>query len=542
VLDLPNKDWPDLVSIMSTNANNENPDIKKSSITTLGFICEKLSANKLQPEQSEVDLILGGVACGLLKGEANTEIISTSLKAVQDMIPFFKDRLQDEKTRDFFLSCILENAARPEEELVLKAIQCLIDIFKNCYQYLDQRYMNVICEKTLALMGGKNSSIVIATTEFWNSVAKFEAQLANRVQKDRLVPQHFIQAYAIKLSEALLRILMLKDSDEDSDAGLSTHSAAMDCLVSINQLAPAVIRNHNIEFIKAYVGSDQELHKIAALRCFEAMISGSSEDNTELIKSSFEGMLSLLSGSRAVQRAVLKVVCAISANYPLLLVQDAVVQKWFELCVRILESDRQLAPLVCRIFADCGNGLYGRPDFGPLFLHGATQLCKILLEYCFVKLEQTDIYLATEIFIARMSLARSLTSVAQLNDFLQDSVNCLLNLSKLQGEFKLTIKEGLLIDVMVRTADQTCLQMMRRLKLDLGQLNNTAITRSYEAALSDCSEASSVFPSALMVLVAIAQRRPSSRQCSPGSSAQTASSSSAASLRTRSKASRTKSS
>lgn len=438
---------------MSTNAGNEDPDIKKSSITTLGFICEKLSASKLQPEQSEVDLILGGVACGLLKDEPNVEIIITSLKAVQDMIPFFKDRLQDEKTRDFFLTCILQNAARPEEDLVLKSIQCLIDIFKNCYQYLDQRYMNVICDKTLSLMGGKNSSIVIAATEFWNSVAKFEAHLSNRVQKDGLVPYHFIQTYGMKLSEALLRTLMAKDSDEDSDSGLSTHTAAMDCLTSINELAPAAIKSQNIEFIKTYVGSESELHKIAALRCFEAMISGSSEDNSDLIKSSFDGMLSLLSGSRAVQKSVLKVICAISSSYPLLLVQDSVVQKWFELSIRILESDVVLAPFVCRIYADCSSGLYGRPDHAPLFRQGATHLSKLLLEYCFVKLDQTNIYLATEIFIARMSIARSMSTLAQLSEFLQDSVNCLLNLSKLQDEFKLTMKEGLLIDIMVAPAD-----------------------------------------------------------------------------------------
>lgn len=40
--DLPMNKWPTIIPILINNSQNQNPDVKKASLMTLGFICEEL--------------------------------------------------------------------------------------------------------------------------------------------------------------------------------------------------------------------------------------------------------------------------------------------------------------------------------------------------------------------------------------------------------------------------------------------------------------------------------------------------------------------
>ena len=39
--------WPELIKNLGINANNEDNNIKKAAIMTLGYICEKFKTDKI---------------------------------------------------------------------------------------------------------------------------------------------------------------------------------------------------------------------------------------------------------------------------------------------------------------------------------------------------------------------------------------------------------------------------------------------------------------------------------------------------------------
>lgn len=41
-IELPQNLWPEVISILANNSSNENEEIKKAALLTLGFICEEL--------------------------------------------------------------------------------------------------------------------------------------------------------------------------------------------------------------------------------------------------------------------------------------------------------------------------------------------------------------------------------------------------------------------------------------------------------------------------------------------------------------------
>lgn len=251
MLDFPTKDWPDLLKKLYNDAISKNVEFQKVAITTIGYICEKLATNKLQPNSEEIDTIMAGIATGLSDEQTNEEIRLASIKGLLDSIPFFKDLLKQEGVREHFLTLILKNCAHTNEEIVLKSVQCLIDIFKGCYPYLSARYMDVILDATVKLMKKPSASIVIANVEFWNSVARYEAKLQFKQalgEESGVAFYNFTNTYAKPVTICLLENLMKKDN-EDVESGLSVHSASIECLAHINSLGFENNKEVNIQFI-----------------------------------------------------------------------------------------------------------------------------------------------------------------------------------------------------------------------------------------------------------------------------------------------------
>jgi importin subunit beta-1 len=339
------------VSTLSTNTTHSNVDIQRSAMLTLGSICDKLAINNIRPSKEDIDAIMTGVAGGLVEEQKNDQIKLTAIKALQDSIPMFKEELQKDASRDFFLTLILKNATHTNEEIVLKAVQCLIDIIKTCYRYLHNRYMDVILDCTIALMKKNAPSIVVATTEFWDSVAQYEVKLLEKKQNEdsSIIFHNIVASYSPKITQTLLENLMKKDT-EDIDSGMSVHAVTLDCLIHVNALAGESNKSLNIEFISNQIGGENDKSKVAALLCFEAMILGYNQDIVNLIDSSFANIVEFLKINATVCKAALKVITAISEKYPSFMLIDKVTNIWLEILIKIVHSDISLASPVFTIF------------------------------------------------------------------------------------------------------------------------------------------------------------------------------------------------
>lgn len=49
-IEIPRGEWSELIVNLCTNASHENQQIRHTSLTTIGFICEELSPQDLTPE------------------------------------------------------------------------------------------------------------------------------------------------------------------------------------------------------------------------------------------------------------------------------------------------------------------------------------------------------------------------------------------------------------------------------------------------------------------------------------------------------------
>lgn len=270
---------------------------------------------------------------------------------MQDSLPFLDEKLREEEIRDFLLTLIIKACNHPNEEIAHKAVQCLIDMFRGCYAYLTMRHMEVLVDQTMALLKSRSTSIAIAITEFWNTVAKYESKLERKKKvEEKTVIHYFMPQVAEAVTKELL-LTLLKRDDEDIESGMSLHGATYNCLISINDIAGDAIKGMNLEFIDKLIESEERANKVAALLCFQAMILGSRQDVSQLICSSILTVFKFITVDQVLCKSALKLIHAIAVKYPIILLKDALCVEWLEVLMKLLQGEDLFCALVCEVLS-----------------------------------------------------------------------------------------------------------------------------------------------------------------------------------------------
>jgi hypothetical protein len=90
-IEIPRKEWPDIIEILVTNCSHENEYFRLSSIITLGYISQEITPKDLS--SNEIDKILTGILKNLNSTSnkiTTLDLESTSIVALINFISFAK--------------------------------------------------------------------------------------------------------------------------------------------------------------------------------------------------------------------------------------------------------------------------------------------------------------------------------------------------------------------------------------------------------------------------------------------------------------------
>jgi hypothetical protein len=90
-LDIPNREWPEIVGILCGTCLHENRNFKLSSIITLNYISQEIQPKDLTEE--EICNVLQSLYL-LLNQDGDDEILENSIKAILDYIPYLRTNFQ----------------------------------------------------------------------------------------------------------------------------------------------------------------------------------------------------------------------------------------------------------------------------------------------------------------------------------------------------------------------------------------------------------------------------------------------------------------
>ena len=133
-IEIPNKQWGDLLPMLCNNAQHDDFNVKLSSLTTLGYICEELQLcenfKSDDLEQSVKNSIIVALVNNINKGdtESTQEPCRIAIRALVASIPYASANFLVQNEKDFIMDKVFMACYSPNEDIVESALTCLTDI------------------------------------------------------------------------------------------------------------------------------------------------------------------------------------------------------------------------------------------------------------------------------------------------------------------------------------------------------------------------------------------------------------------------------
>ena len=146
-LEIPRREWDDLLPNLSQNAEHEDFNIRMSSLTTLGYICEEIQPSDV------TDPIKNGLILALINNMSasqaaeNLTLTRIAARALSYSIPFASQNFRIQHERDYIMDRIFQAMDSNDEETQEYILQCLAEISTQEYEHL-QHYFSRVCMLT----------------------------------------------------------------------------------------------------------------------------------------------------------------------------------------------------------------------------------------------------------------------------------------------------------------------------------------------------------------------------------------------------------
>lgn len=274
-IELPRHMWPDLITILLSNMDQQSDILREASLETLGFICEEIEPDILTTQANQ---ILTAICKGIK--DPNAEIKFYGCQAMYDALAFAKQNFEKENERNYIMQVLCDCAVPPEVEKVrTTALQCIVQIASLYYEKLSQ-YMQKIFSITLESIKKESPEICLQAIEFWSTVCEeeIEIEVENEEAAEMKIEttrqsQNFIRG-ALKYLVPLLAETLSKQEDEPDEDNWTPAMAAGACLSLVAECVCDEIVPVIMPFIEQNITNPNWKFREAATLAFGAILEG----------------------------------------------------------------------------------------------------------------------------------------------------------------------------------------------------------------------------------------------------------------------------
>lgn len=337
VLDLINeKKFRELLDPICVNIQNENQNVRQTSIQTFGFICELLGQLKVYTfEQIIFEQLATGICLSLQKKD---EATITAVIALTNSLSFLQIKFENEKFSDYVFNQLLTffaNAVTSRDwELLHAIISCLSGILKVNYNGLN-KYHSVIFTNLIECLSIPNEKCLIALSEFFIKALRLESKLSKKYF------EAFWQSLLDKTLMSMFAYLSKEHQDEDD-----LLENLIEVMKGVNRLYITQSYQFLLKFVQNNWESDKIPQKLTALCTFETMIESSPvELITEPLNQFFLWIINSIKNGRNIKFSSksLDLLTQIAIFRPEVIFSDINFQKWIQDFLFILQTKTETA-------------------------------------------------------------------------------------------------------------------------------------------------------------------------------------------------------
>lgn len=162
-LELPQKEWQDIIPNLCTNSKHEDVNIKLSSLKTLGYICEELDHECL--EEEGISHVISALIEALATNKDEEEIMKVSIEAVYHSLTFAENIFNNGKG-GLIIEAIIGCHTYESPAVRTQTMMCIAEIVRLYYGCIAD-YMDAIKEATFLIMDKDEDEVKTLAIEVW---------------------------------------------------------------------------------------------------------------------------------------------------------------------------------------------------------------------------------------------------------------------------------------------------------------------------------------------------------------------------------------
>ena len=289
-LELPKNEWPEIVSILATNAQGANVDYKLVSLETLGYIAEEMNEKAINEQL--VDVILNALVTNVMAPADKPDVKLTALTALANCVKLCDKNFKVDHEKDILVSQILACITGSNNDIRMKAMFSLLEIVRWHYDYIGGATLEKLGVATInVLKNQENEDLGLIALEVWSSICDEELE---RIEKNDLQKpcRNYIQTAFTVLVPIFLDCLV-NHNETDDDWTVAVSAAC--CLSQIAEIIRDPITNLVLEYVGKHIGSTDWKARNAAVLAFASVLKGPAKTlMNNLVHHALPTMLALL--------------------------------------------------------------------------------------------------------------------------------------------------------------------------------------------------------------------------------------------------------
>ncbi len=260
-----------------------------SSIITIGYLSQELTPDQLS--STDVDMLLSGLINNMTV-EADLEIAKHATIAFLNFLHFAHKNMSVDSEREVILNTIIKLQEHPILEVRVYAMQCLVEVSRLYYDYLNLNRDNLFKVTINQMMTG-DEKVSIQAYEFWCSIADEEIKrIANKSSLNMYCDKYLDSLFSV-ISGHLLNRNVEKEKAEP-DAWNNVKAAS--CLLSnLSQCTNANLINYIFEMISNYFSSPDAKARDSTILAFGSVLETHQVDTIrKIIPSALMSLVDML--------------------------------------------------------------------------------------------------------------------------------------------------------------------------------------------------------------------------------------------------------
>ena len=332
--------WNEIFDILINASQNNDIEIKITSLITLEYIFEDVSINYIK---KDTILKLMNNYYSLLSEKDNNDknnvyLIQTCLKSINKFVPFIEVIISDDNSKLIFFNMIKTYMLHHDENIRIQSMIIFSNLVSNYYKYFES-FMGTLIDTIIQILDKDSEKSKKSCIDILLTIGEYEIYLINNTYE--ICPNFsFLDKYKDKISPFLLKYIKT-DKFDSEELTLSQF-----CTMLINimcQCCKFKFTEDMLTYYKDNIESNDPIIKLSALNVFKAILDTNEKQQIfHVVKTALPMLSTILLEKQTffkVRKLIASIMKSITKNFGFLIVKNNdLFSKFMQLFLNLLSD------------------------------------------------------------------------------------------------------------------------------------------------------------------------------------------------------------